>query len=231
MPSPIPTAKVLETALSYLVRRQLQGRPTSVRNLSKRMGLGGSTLLAKMRQEEGLEFMLVQHSEEFIQGKVEILIRDLPPFWYGFLGVDAETLKESFDALLPEGAAPLEDDPTILAPEEVRISDAETLDPYHPYRITEEQFYTLRPHLITSRELFNEATKRGYSSSAISRATGGDRMRFKIVGPLWRPYIYQGKRYFLREVLSVLEQSYKSYKFRSTATRKRLKRERANARG
>lgn len=223
MPKPIPMEQVIDVVVSYVVKRQLQGRPTTLRQVSKRVGLGTSTIKGQ------LEYYLVQYvlipygEKDWVTSSIEIAIASMPDLLAERNNFTVQQIEESYNRFL--GGVKLE-----LMEEEGEEEDEEeidpvtNMDPYYPYRINTQQYQALKNELIAYQELVREAKERGYSGSAIMRSVGGDRMRYIILGPLWRPYVYRNKRFYLREILNHLNQSYKSYSVEGTADLKRWRR-------
>jgi hypothetical protein len=222
----VPNEELIYTAVRYLGRRQLQGRPTTLRQLSKRMGIGGSRILGIFEQFYVI-YTLIPYAERSFISQIEVLLKEVPELIAERSGVPKENLEQAYVRLLEEVEVEKEDLLTVyphtLADEDM-LNPVETVDALVYYRITEDQFQTMLPELISYEQLMKAAKKRGYRGSAIWRATGGDRMEYKLPGPLWRPYIFRKKRYYLKEVLNYLDQSDLTYKKPSTARLRREKR-------
>jgi hypothetical protein len=227
MPHPIPLDRVVPTAVGYLARRQIARRPTTLRQLSKRMGLGSTTITGMFETHGGIVYHLVRHGNRTRQGNIEIFLEKVPVELAESANISLEELESSFREHFRNGSPrPLPAAERINSgiPGEPNRPLVDDIDPYHAYRIREDEFEVLRPELITMRELMAHARAQGYSYSAIVRAVGGDKMRFQLAGPTWRPYIFRNKRYYLRAVLANLAESDATYKYPSTAGRKRARR-------
>lgn len=107
---------------------------------------------------------------------------------------------------------------------EDEVDEVVQLDPYAPYRIDAQQFEVLRPQLLPSKELYAAARAQGFAERAINRAVGGDKMVFQPVGPFWRPFVYKGTRWYLKELLDHLEESDYTYRIQTARDKKRAKR-------
>lgn len=222
MPHPIKHSDVIDTAVSFVARRQIQGRPTTMRQLAKRVGLGAS-VIKSVFEEHGIQYVLIPYGEgKWAQSSIEIALMTLPEkvaLRNGYTVKDVEDSYEKiFNSVQPEPLEP--DEEGVFA----TIDPVLNMDPYGPYRIGTKEYQTLKHELIDFRTLVEEGKKKGYPYRAIQRATGGDRMRYKLPSPIWRPYVYKKKRFYLREVLNHLNQVYKTYKRSSTADLKRVNR-------
>lgn len=232
MPTPLPDYRVLHVALLYLSHRQEDNRPTTIRQFTGRMGLGKERLLG-MLVKAGVSYVLFQHSDTLQKvGNQEIVLIKLPDGLAGDLGLDNKVIHRSYlklfkrkkpQLLLPREVVPVpEGSPgDVLSPEEMA-------DPHFLYRINQEQFDELKDHLIKRDELFRIAKERGYGNYTIHRAIGGQKMRWVLAGPAWRPYYYKHQTYFHKDVLKVLHQSDRLYKNPRTAIWKRYLREARN---
>lgn len=222
----VPKDELVYTAVMYLGKRQLQKRPTTLRQLSKRMGIGGPRILGIFEQHHVI-YTLIPYAEKAFISQLEVLLKEIPEEIASRAGIPKEEVEASYSDLLAEAEVAEEEfltvTPHTLVNEDV-LEPVEAIDPLVYYRIDEEQLNALMPELITYKELVAAAKKKGYRPSAIWRATGGDRMEFKLPGPLWRPYIFRKKRYYLKEVLNYLDQSDLTYKKRSTAELRRQER-------
>lgn len=224
MPKSVPMEQVIDVVVLYIVKRQLQGRPTTLRQVSKRVGLGAPTIKAQL-EKYSVKYVLIPYGEkEWVTSSTEIAIQSMPSRLAERNGLTIEQVEQSYvDILDSVELEPLESE--VEEEEDVEELDPVTnMDPYYPYRIDTNQYQALKHELIDYRGLIREARKRGYSGSAIMRAVGGDRMRYALPGPLWRPYVYRNKRYYLREVLNHLNQCYRTYKLEKTGEKKRYRR-------
>lgn len=218
----------LQTLLTYQVRRQLQGRPTTLRQLSKRMGLG-APYVQGLLERSSIQYSLISYVDtpKTHLDNVEILLGSMPEKLAAEMGVDLEALAYSYNRVMREETEPLErveERKTPTLPGEEVLEELDSVDPYARYRISEEQYAALRHQLISFQELMTEARMRGYKTTAIRKATGGSRMRYPLAGPLWRPYLVGKKRYYLRELLKNLDQSDKMYLHQSVAKRRKAAR-------
>lgn len=220
MPKSIPMEQVIDVVVSYVVKRQVQGRPTTLRQLSKRVGLGAPTIKGIL-EKHLVQYVLIPYGKkDWVTSGIEIAITAMPDMLAERNHFTVQQVEESYQRFLGDmKLEPVEEEE--YEDEEGEIDPVTNMDPYAPYRINTEQYQTLKHELIPYLELIREARKRGFSGSAVMRATGGDRMRYELPGPLWRPYVYRNKRFYLREVLNHLNQSYKTYKLSGTADLKR----------
>lgn len=226
MPNPVAIGEVLDVALTYILRRQFQGRPTTVRQVSKRIGLGISTVKTLFEQYN-VVYVLFSQDEEWSSTAVEIAIRSMPEYLAERNGFTLSDIETSFNRLFGEGGAEkLEEDSLLFQVEPLRteealvLSEIHEMDPYHAYRIDTNQFKVMKPHLISLEDLKAEAKRKGYPTSAIMRAVGGDRMRYGLVSPVWRPYVYRNIRYYLKDVLNHLPEVFQTYKRPKTGQKK-----------
>lgn len=222
----VPDNEVIYTAVRYLGRRQLQGRPTTLRQLSKRIGLGGPRVLGIFEQFR-VVYTLIPYAERSFISQIEVLLKEVPEPIAERAGVPKNSLEQSYVRLV-EAVEINEEDlltvtPHTLADEDM-LEPTEAVDALVYYRITEDQLQTMLPELITYEQLMEYAKKKGYRGSAIWRATGGDHMQYKLPGPLWRPYIFRKKRYYLKELLNYLDESDLTYAKPSTARKRREQR-------
>lgn len=222
MPRPIPLEQVVDVVVSYVVRRQIQRRPTTLRQVSKRVGLGVPTVKAQL-EKAGVQYVLIPYGEkEWVTSGIEILITSMSERLAERNFFTVQQVEQSYrDFIGDVELLPLEEEEE---GDDEDFDPVENMDPYYPYRIDTKQYQALKHELIDYQTLIREARERGYSGSAIMRSVGGDRMRYALPGPLWRPYVYRNKRYYLREVLNHLNQSYKNYKLSHTAEKKRYRR-------
>jgi len=221
------TSTLLDSVLTYLIRRQMQGRPTTVRQVAKRVGLGHQIIKALMEKNK-VDFVLIpidSSRKSWTQNTIEVAIRDLPDLIAERNNFKAEEVRQSYIDIFGE-PEPL---PTVTKvgkkkaplakarPDEV---NPQTYDPYYLYRITTEEYQTLKNDLITLDELLAEARRKKYPLRAVRRATGGDRMKYRLASPVWRPYVYRNKRFYLRDVLQKLHECYRTYQHAETAEKK-----------
>lgn len=226
MPRPILFSDVIDIAVSYVAKRQLQGRPTTMRQLAKRIGLGSSTIKGVLEQH-GVQYVLIPYDDKhWSQSNIEIVLSTLPENIAVRNGFSVEEIEKSFERLFEEEPEPVEQEEDGIEAD-IETDPVLNLDPYAPYRITSAQYQALRNELIDFPTLVEEGKKRGYPYRAIFRAVGGDRMRYKLPSAVWRPYFYKKKRYYLKEVLNHLNEVYLTYKNDNTADLKRYRRKRA----
>lgn len=224
----IPLEFVIDVEVFYIVKRQLQGRPTTLRQVCKRVGLG-APMVKGILEKNRVQYILIAYGEkDWVTSGIEIAIKSLPENIAIRNGYTTQQIEDAYEkyfgdyvlekveetvpidpgTIFKRGGPKEEEDPVLAA------------DPYAYYRIDTPQFQVLKHELIAYSDLIKEAMDRGYSGSAIRRATGGHRLIYELAGPLWKPYMYKNKRYYLREVLNHLNQSYKTYKFPKTGTLK-----------
>lgn len=221
MPRPIPMEEVLDTAVVYILKRQVSGRPTTLRQLSKRVGLGVATTRGEL-DAGGVEYVLIAHDEEtWAMSAMEIVIRSIPESLSAAVGFTLKEVENSFREIFGD-SEPVPVDPTVVEEEvSATVSDS---DPYYIYRITAAEYRKMKKDLISYPELKERAKKEGYSGSALLRAVGGNRLTEKFAHPRWRPYIYQGSRFYKREVLKHLSDLQLTYKDREVSKTKEKKR-------
>lgn len=220
----VPMEHVIDVALSYIVKRQIQGRPTTLRQVSKRVGLGVSTVKGQF-EKYAVQYVLIPFEEDnWTSSAIEVAVSSMPEKLAERNRFTVQQVEESYKNFMGDIELwPLEEG------EEGEWEDRElgaitNMDPYYPYRIDTQQFQALKHELITFPELIEEGKKRGYSGAAIIRSVGGHKMVYALPGPLWRPYVYRNKRYYLKEVLNHLNQSYITYRSAVTAGKKRHRR-------
>lgn len=218
-------SETVEVAVFFLVKRQLQGRPTTLRLLSKRIGLAASRLLDAV-EVYGIRYVLVSHEE--LRGRVargqnntEVLLSYMPKDYALRLNIEAERVEESFRSVMGEDPEPVDE---FVEAQEKGIEVAEKLDPFSGYRITKDKYEVLKNNLITFEELVQIGREQGYSVAAIRRATGGDRMRYQLPSFFWRPYVLGKKRYYLKDVIDHLPESDRTYKSRGKLDKVRRER-------
>lgn len=221
MPHPIPMEDVIDVLIIYLAKRQMQGRPTTLRQMSKRIGLGAPVLKAEL-EKNAVQYILIPHGErDWVTSSTEIAIVSLPEKLASRNGLSLEKIEESFQKYFGKhGLEPIDLDDQLTVGD--RVLD---MDPYAPYRITTDQYRALKSQLISYPQLIQEARERGYSGRAVERAVGGNRLRYGLASELWRPYVFRNHRYYLREVLNYLAESYTTYLMDSTAEKKKNQRE------
>jgi hypothetical protein len=205
----------IEIAVTYLVKRQLQGRPTTMRQLGKRMGIMSGRVLDAI-EAQGVLYVLVTHEE--LAGRVtwghsntEVMLQHVPEYYAKIIGVSVDEIEKSFTDIYGEQPKPHPRYKQALANGE---PIAESLDPFAGYRIDRDKYEALKVHLITFDELVQVAREKGFSVAAIRRATGGDRMRLPLPSFFWRPYVYGKKRFYLKDVLYHLGESDLTYRSR-----------------
>lgn len=222
MPNPIPLDRVVDTALIYVLKRQVQGRPTTVRQLSKRIGLGVSTIKGKLEEEEVDYVLIMQDEDSWSSSDLEIAIRAVPEKIAMRNNLTTEEIHDSYLAIFGNDD-PVEKEAMTEVDREEAINNS---DPYYPYRITTAEYRKMKDKLIGYFDLVAYAKKHGYAGSAVWRAVGGDRLILEFATPMWRPYIYQGSRYYSKEVLKHLPDLLLTYKKDRTGKVKEQKRRR-----
>src|SRR5690606_6990650 len=85
----------------YLVKRQVENRPTTLYQMAKRMGYGIEHLKGLM-EEERVEYILIPHGDETNYKTTEILIRSIPQSIVVELGIANQRVEESFSAAFGE---------------------------------------------------------------------------------------------------------------------------------
>jgi hypothetical protein len=220
MPKAIPMEQVIDVVVFYLAKRQIQGRPTTLRQLSKRVGLGAPTVKAEL-EKHMVQYILIPYGDRiWVTSSIEIVLVTMPEKLAARNGFKLEDIEASYNRYFgEEELEPLDDEGEVED-----IDPVTNMDPYAPYRITTRQYQALKHELISFPELIREGQKRGYAGRAIERATGGNRMRYALPGPLWRPYVYRNHRYYMREVLNYLHQAFATYKLPGTADLKSYRR-------
>lgn len=216
---------MLELATIYLTKRQLQGRPTTLRRLGKRMGISASQVLDGL-ESKGLRYVLLAHEELGGRKKrgttnTEVLLSHVPEAYAKSISLDAQAVEESFREVFRSDPEPVDD---YVEAQEAGQVIADTLDPFAPYRITPDKYEVLKEFLITFEELVQVAREQGYAVSAIRRACGGDRMREPLPSFFWRPYVLGKKRFYLKDVVDHLVESDKTYASRGKLNRVRMQR-------
>lgn len=216
----------LTHSLRFVLCRQIANRVTTLYQLYNNVSTG-TDYLKGILEKAKVEYVLIPHSEKFHRRTTEILISHIPEDTieaistvkkgrkYISTGITAESIKESYNHLFGQI------DVKHYAPIEYRkvredtpgddLSIEEQSDPYVKYRIEKEEFEGLKDQLIKRDNLMQIAKYRGFTYNQIRRAVGEPKMRFKLVNENWRPYVYQGDRYFHISVLDFLYESDKTY--------------------
>lgn len=227
MPKPIPLGEVLDVTVSYLIRRQLQGRPTTLRQMSKRIGLGVPTIRGILEKNQ-VVYYLISHSEDsWSASSTEIAIRTMPEELARRNNLTQHQIEESYRKIFgDEEPQPIKrnrrGDNLRKPPEDPIMEAVNNADPYYQYRIDGEEFKRLKDKLLDYHTLIKEVRKRGYPGSAALRAVGGDRMKYELASPVWRPYVYRNRRFYHKDVLNHLNDLYKTYKKAKTGRKKKF---------
>lgn len=235
MPKPVALNEIVNVVLVYVVKRQRQGRPTTLRQVSKRVGVGAPTIQSLLDEAKVL-YYVIAYGEDYRKHKVEVAIRTLPEKVAIRAGLTVEMVEKSYRDVFGEGEPQIIQE---IEPSENRGEETPALglkgevigDPYAPYRIGSDEYRKLEKRLITYEDLIRQGRERGAAGSAVMRAVGGDRMKYPLVSSLWRPYVYRNHRYYLKEVLKNLDEVYTTYKHPAYGEikKKRFKRAQAEA--
>lgn len=221
MPTIIPMERIIDVVVAYIVKRQMQGRPTTLRQMSRRVGIGVSAIKGLL-EKNLVQYILIPYGEkEWVTSSIEIVIQSVPPMLALRNHFTTEEVEESYQRFMGDMEIELLDPEPMEADE--RINPVDNMDPYASYRIDTRQYQAIKHELISHKKLIREGIKRGFPGRAIDRATGGNRMRYIPAGALWRPYMYRNNRYYLREVLNHLYQVFNMYKRQSTAELKKYR--------
>lgn len=223
MPTPIPIGEVLDVTVAYLIRRQLQGRPTTLRQLSKRIGLGVPTIRGLLEKSQ-VEYILISHNEtKWSASATEIAIKSMPENIARRSHLTKSQVEESYEKIFgEEELTPVVKEVKLPKKEDPVLAAVVNVDPYYEYRITADEYRRLKDDLFDYKTLIKEVRKRGYPGAAVLRAVGGDRMRYELVTPVWRPYVYRNRRYYHKEVLKHLNDLYRTYKKAKTGRKKKF---------
>lgn len=213
----------VEIAVTYLAKRQLQGRPTTLRQLGKRMNFVSGAVLDAM-EERGVRYALIPHDEigsrvRWGQSKTEVMLRYVPENYAKILGVSVGEVEKSFTRIFGENPKPVAE---YVEAQEYEAYVAEKVDPFSDYRISRDKYEAIKKDLITFEELMQVAREKGFSVSAIRRATGGDRMSLPLPSFFWRPFVLGKKRFYLKDLLYHLDESDKTYTDRTKRDQKRM---------
>ena len=222
MPKPIPLSDVLDVTVAYVIRRQLQGRPTTLRQLSKRIGLGVPTIRGIMEKHQ-VDYVLIPHNDSWAASSTEIAIRTMPEAIAARSNLTQIQVEVSYRKIFgDEEPEPLEEEEVTVSEEDPIMAAVSNVDPYYAYRIDINQYNRMRGELFDYGTLIKEVKKRGYSGAAVLRAVGGDRMKYELVSPVWRPYVYRNRRFYHKDVLQHLNDLFKTYKKAKTAKKKKF---------
>lgn len=222
-----------------ILTRQINHRPTTLYQVYIQHSIGVDWMKGILEKEK-VRYILVPHGEKFRINTTEILIYKVPKDilevvstrkhgkYYVPSGITKETIRESFAYFSKELKLKKH---AVVEYRKVRndspgqqLSPEEQADPYFKYRITKEEFEVLKSQLIKRNELMRIAKEKGYTYNQIRRAVGEPKMRFKLVNEKWRPYVYQGDRYFHINVLDILYESDKTYATPFEGRQQRLRR-------
>ena len=225
MPKSVGINEVAPVVLAYIIKRQQQGRPTSLRQVSKRVSLGMPTIRTCLDREKTLYYEIA-YGGHILSHEIEIAVRSISERMASAIGVSVAEVEESYRRIFGEG------EPDIVRTVEspIKVSNKPSLvtlkaevvgDPYAPFRIEREEYRRIKKNLISYASLIQEARLQGVPGSAVMRAVGGDRLRYSPVSPAWRPYIYRNHRYYARDVLKRLDEVFLTYKHRNYGERKR----------
>lgn len=206
MPRPIPDWKVPYVLVMYLAKRQLDGRPTTLKEVTDRLGLGSAYLLGILEKFK-VRYALINHNEKntYSPKTTEVVLGEIPEDLAFDTGVSRERLILSYEKIFNTREMP-----DLVGPEKV--------DAFDKKRLTERQFKVLEPFMITRLQLLKLGMEAGYSQHILLRAMG-EAGRFKPPSSVWLPHIYRGKYYYAREVLNHLEECEQTYR-RERYTRK-----------
>lgn len=223
MPKPVTFKELAAVVLTYVIKRQRQGRPTTLRQVSKRVSMGVPTVLHYLDLEK-VNYIILAYGNDQRDHKTEIAIRSIPAALAARMVYTVAQVEESYRAIFGEGETPVvyKADPANARADKAGLLRAEVVnDPYGPYRIDSESYRALKKNLIAYDELIKLVRERGIPGSAAMRAVGGDKLRYPLASPVWRPYIYRNHRFYHKDVLKHLDEVYTTYKHPAYGERKK----------
>lgn len=185
MPRPIPYYDLIFHILRYLVNRQIKERPTTLYQMSKRMGYGVEHIQSILEREK-VGYVFINHSEAVDDRTTEILIKSIPQSIVIQLGIDNQKIEAAFISILES----IETDEKLI----------DRIDPIAKYRIEDRAFEVLKPHLISWRKLSQELVRRGYPKHFVWIRLTKENL-YENLSPVWRPYYYKRNIYFLKKCL------------------------------
>lgn len=195
MPRQIPYYDLIFHILRYLVNRQIDQRPTTLYQLSKRMGYGVDHIQGILEGEK-VEYVLIDHGEGADYRTTEILLKSIPEFIVLQLGIGNEKIEAAFVSVLDK-VEPISK--SNLPNSDVEIIDL--IDPIAKYRIQNRTFDILKPYLMSGQQLSRKISRKGYPKTFVDFKLLGENLYEKL-SPVWRPYIHSGKAYFLKSCLA-----------------------------
>lgn len=189
MPRPIEYYDLIFHVVRYLIKRQTEDRPTTLWQLSKRMGYGIEHIQGTLEIEH-VEYVLISHGEELDYKTTEILLKHIPQSLIVQLNISDQKIKEALISDL--------DGETDLP--ELDIERRELIDPNSFYRIGDRAFEVLRPYLLESSELSKKLVRKGYPKLFVTDKLIPEKLYLDL-GPVWRPYYHNRQIYFLKKCL------------------------------
>ena len=199
MPRQIPYYDLLFHVLRYLLLRQVGGRPTTLYQLSKRMGYGVGHIQGLLEAER-VEYVLVSHGEKLDDRTTEILVKKIPQTVVVELGIDNGTTQAAFNAVLGE-VEPL----TKLKLPDSNVQMADLVDPVAKYRIQERTLEILKSELLSHQQLSAKLVRKGYPKNFVFVRLVKARL-YEELSPVWRPFYYGTATYFLKKCLRHLHE-------------------------
>lgn len=194
MPRQIPYHDLLFHVMRYLVRRQIAQRPTTLYQLSKRMGYGVDHIQGIFEIEK-IKYVLIPHNENLSHQTTEILLQEIPESLVLELGISNNQVKESLEAVI-ERIEPIAQ--INLPDSEEKIRDL--VDPDAKYRIQKRTFEILESNLLTEKEVERKLIRKGFPDQFF-RLKFLEYRLYEQVSPIWRPYFYGKSTYFLKGCL------------------------------
>ena len=191
---PYPEWAIPRMLLGYIGRKQVERRPVTLFNMSKRIGFGVSRLLALL-EEHKVTYSLIQHEEKYNARTTEVLLDHIPHDLAMDAGINAEKISQIYREIMDEAAS----EPV----------DPKQVDPYHGRRLDNRKFEMFSYMLISHEELKAAGKEAGYSKDLILRATGST-PGFKPPSKIWIPLMYRNRKFYYREILEHLHECEKN---------------------
>lgn len=210
---PYPEWAVPRMLLGYIGRKQVEGRPVTLFNMSKRIGLGINRLLALL-EEHKVTYSLIQHEEVYSPRTTEVILDYIPHDLAMDAGIDAEKISQIYRQTM-KASAP---DPV----------DPKKVDPFYGRRLDSRKFEMFSYMLISLQELKVAAKEAGYGRNLVLRSVGSIR-GFKPPSKLWIPLIYKRRKYFYRQILEHLHECEKTSKRLNGTKSVRIKKKKKKA--
>jgi hypothetical protein len=215
MPRQIPYYDLLFHSIRYLLNRQVVHRPTTLYQLSKRMGYGVEHLQGLLEAER-VEYVLVSHGEKLDDKTTEILIRSIPETVVVELGVGNPEIEAAFISTL-DNIEPI----AKLDLPESNVQMVDLVDPLAKYRIQDRTFEIMKPELLRWQEVNTKLVRKGYAKMFF-RDRFLEGKLYEELSPVWRPFYYGVSTYFLRKCLQHVHELDQFFKVQGGFTKNKL---------